>query len=254
MKFYKIIGIISIVVFSFYLTDFATELAINSNPLMQTIKDSSDNYQVSSVNATIKDNTIIPGIKGKKVNTMESFLNMKDFGSFNINYLVYDSVVPSITLEKNKDKVIISGNKKIRQISLLVKDNNEIKEYLNKNNIDYSYLINYLNEFDKENINIESNKNNFLDLDTLLRKKDINKKICILDYSNIEICKNKKYYIVKPSIILKNSNVVSSINMVEKGSIILIDNNLSLDNFKIFLKSIKSKDLKIVYLSEIIKE
>ena len=87
MKFYKIIGIISIVVFSFYLTDFATELAINSNPLMQTIKDSSDNYQVSSVNATIKDNTIIPGIKGKKVNTMESFLNMKDFGSFNINYL-----------------------------------------------------------------------------------------------------------------------------------------------------------------------
>ena len=150
MKFYKIIGIISIVVFSFYLTDFATELAINSNPLMQTIKDSSDNYQVSSVNATIKDNTIIPGIKGKKVNTMESFLNMKDFGSFNINYLVYDSVVPSITL--------------------------------------------------------------------------------------------------------KNSNVVSSINMVEKGSIILIDNNLSLDNFKIFLKSIKSKDLKIVYLSEIIKE
>lgn len=254
MKFYKIIGIISIVVFSFYLTDFATELAINSNPLMQTIKDSSDNYQVSSVNATIKDNTIIPGIKGKKVNTMESFLNMKDFGSFNINYLVYDSVVPSITLEKNKDKVIISGNKKIRQISLLVKDNNEIKEYLNKNNIDYSYLIKYLNEFDKENINVESNKNNFLDLDTLLRKKDINKKICILDYSNIEICKNKKYYIVKPSIILKNSNVVSSINMVEKGSIILIDNNLSLDNFKIFLKSIKSKDLKIVYLSEIIKE
>lgn len=254
MKFYKIIGIISIVVFSFYLTDFATELAINSNPLMQTIKDSSDNYQVSSVNATIKDNTIIPGIKGKKVNTMESFLNMKDFGSFNINYLVYDSVVPSITLEKNKDKVIISGNKKIRQISLLVKDNNEIKEYLNKNNINYSYLINYLNEFDKENINIESNKNKFLDLDTLLRKKDINKKICILDYSNIEICKNKKYYIVKPSIILKNSNVVSSINMVEKGSIILIDNNLSLDNFKIFLKSIKSKDLKIVYLSEIIKE
>ena len=254
MKFYKIIGIISIVVFSFYLTDFATELAINSKPLMQTIKDSSDNYQVSSVNATIKDNTIIPGIKGKKVNTMESFLNMKDFGSFNINYLVYDSVVPSITLEQNKDKVIISGNKKIRQISLLVKDNNEIKEYLNKNNIDYSYLINYLNEFDKENINIESNKNKFLDLDTLLRKKDLNKKICILDYSNIEICKNKKYYIVKPSITLKNSNVVSSINMVEKGSIILIDNNLSLDNFKIFLKSIKSKDLKIVYLSEIIKE
>ena len=34
MKFYKLIGIMSILVFSFYLTDFVTELAINSNPLI----------------------------------------------------------------------------------------------------------------------------------------------------------------------------------------------------------------------------
>ena len=111
-----------------------------------------------------------------------------------------------------------------------------------------------MDEFDKENINIESNKDKYLDLDTILNKKDLNKKICILDYSNIEVCKNKKYYIVKPNIILKNSNVVSSINYLDKGSIILIDDKLSLDNFKIFLSSVKNKDLKIIYLSEIIKE
>ena len=87
MKFYKLIGIMSILVFSFYLTDFVTELAINSNPLMNNIKQNSDNYNIESVDAIIDDNTIIPGIKGKKVNEMESFLNMKDFGSFNTNYL-----------------------------------------------------------------------------------------------------------------------------------------------------------------------
>lgn len=254
MKFYKIIGIISIVVFSFYLTDFATELAINSNPLMQTIKNNSENYQVSSVNATVNDNTIIPGIKGKKVNVMNSFLNMKDFGSFNINYLIYEDIVPEVSLDDNKDKIIISGNKKIRQISILVKNNDSIVKYLKDNNIVYSYLINYLDEFHKENINIESNKNKFLDLDIVLKKKDLNKKICILDYSNIEVCKNKKYYIVKPNVYLRNSNIVSGINMIDKGSIVLVDDNLSLDNFKLFLKSVKSKDLKIIYLSEIIKE
>ena len=254
MKFYKLIGIMAILVFSFYLTDFVTELAINSNPLMNNIKQNSNNYNIESVDAIINDNTIIPGIKGKKVNEMESFLNMKDFGSFNINYLIYDYIKPDISLEDNTDLIIISGNKNIRQISLLVKDNKKIIEYLKNNKIKYSYLIKYMDEFDKENINIESNKDKYLDLDTILNKKDLNKKICILDYSNIEVCKNKKYYIVKPNIILKNSNVVSSINYLDKGSIILIDDKLSLDNFKIFLSSVKNKDLKIIYLSEIIKE
>ena len=123
MKYYKFIGIISIVVFSFYLTDFITDLAINSNTLMQNIRNNSVNYEVLSVDAIIDDNTIIPGIKGKKVNEMESFINMKDFGSFNTNYLIYDDIKPDISLEDNYDKIIISGNKKIRQITFLIKDN-----------------------------------------------------------------------------------------------------------------------------------
>ena len=42
--------------------------------------------------------------------------------------------------------------------------------------------------------------------------------------------------------------------MLNNGSIVLIDDNLSVDNFKIFLKNVINKDLKIVYLSEIILE
>ena len=158
MKFYKIIGIISIVVFSFYLTDFVTELAINSNPLMQTIKNSSSNYDIESVDAIIEENTIIPGIKGKKVSIMESFLNMKDFGTFNTNYLIYDDIKPNISISDNKDKIIISGNKKKRNISILINNNKNIEEYLDKNNLKYTKLIKYLDNIYKDNVNIENDK------------------------------------------------------------------------------------------------
>ena len=120
MRFFKYIGVISLLVFSFFLTDFVTELAINSDALMQSIKNNSDSYKVESVDAIIDNNTIIPGIKGKIVNEMESYLNMKDFGVFNENYLIYTSIIPDVSIDNNKDKVIISGNKNIRQVSILI--------------------------------------------------------------------------------------------------------------------------------------
>lgn len=255
MKYFKLLGIMSLLVFSFYLTDFVTELAISSNPLMQSIKANSSSFYLKSVDAIIENNTIIPGIKGKKVNEMESFLNMKDFGSFNSNYLIYDYFSPNVSINDNKEKIIISGNKQIRQISFLIYNNKQILNYLNENKIKYSKMININDSFDyKENINIESDASSFDDLDTLLNKNDLNKKICILNYSNIDKCRKKSYFIVNPSIVLKNSNYNNYIKEIDNGSIILIDDNLNLNNFILLLKKINSLDLKIVYLSEIIVE
>ena len=180
MRVFKYIGIISLLIFSFYLTDGVTNLAINSNLLMQTIKENKNKYLIESVNATIESNTIIPGIKGKKVNELDSYLNMKDFGSFNTNYLIYDYYYPDITLNNNKDKIIISGNKSIRQVSFLIKNNKGILDYFKKNNLVYSKLIKLNVEFDIENINIENYSNKFNDLNTILNKNNLNKKICIL--------------------------------------------------------------------------
>ena len=230
-------------------------LIYQEEKLIKSIENESDNYLVSSVNAIIDNNTIIPGIKGKKVNIMESFINMKDFKAFNENYLIYDYFSPEISLSDNLDKVIISGNKKLRQISFLVDNNKEIINYLNNNEIKYSKLLTVDETIDyNENINIESDTKLFNDLDTLLNKKDLNKKICIIDYSNIDNCIKKKYYLVKPTITIKNNNISNNIKEIENGSIILIDDNLTLDNLKIILNKINNMDLKIVYLSEIIKE
>lgn len=255
MKYFKLIGIMSLLVFSFYLTDFVTELAINTNPLMQTIKKDSKNYCEISVNATIVQNTIIPGIKGKKVNEIESFLNMKDFGSFNSNYLIYDYIKPEISVEENKDKIIISGNKNKRQVSILIKDNVAIEDYVKLKNIKYSKLIDINDKLNEnENINIESDKEKFKDLDTLLKKKKLNKNICIINFSNIELCKEKGHYLIAPNINLKNNNIIKLLNDIDNGSIILIDDMLNLENFKIFINKINSSDIKFVYISEIIQE
>ena len=255
MKYFKVIGVMSILVFSFFLTDFVTDFAINNNSLMQTIKSISDNYQVESVNALIDGNTIIPGIKGKSVDEMESYLNMKDFGVFNENYLIYTSIIPDVSIENNKDKVIISGNKNIRQVSILINDNNNIVKYSKDNSLSYTKLVKLKDEIDNhENINIESTSEKFDDLDTILNRNKLNKNICLLNYSNIEKCINKKYYIVKYSIEITNNNISNSLNSIENGYIINIDDNLSLENFKLLIKYINSKDLKIVYLSELIKE
>lgn len=255
MKFFRLIGIMTLLVFSFYLTDFVTELAINTNPLMHSIKNNGYSYETLSVNAIINDNTIIPGIRGKKVNEMESFLNMKDFGAFNSNYLVFNSIKPDISIEDNLDKIIISGNKNKREISILIMNNIDVLEYIKDNNIKYSKLIDIKDELDiNENINIENNKDKFDDLDTLLKKKKINKKICIINYSNIEQCKKNKYYLVKSNITLKNTDFNSTLNKIDIGSIILIDDNLSLENFNIFFKTMKKRDINFVSLSELIKE
>ena len=254
MRVFKYIGIISLLIFSFYLTDGVTNLAINSNLLMQTIKENKNKYLIESVNATIESNTIIPGIKGKKVNELDSYLNMKDFGSFNTNYLIYDYYYPDITLNNNKDKIIISGNKSIRQVSFLIKNNKGILDYFKKNNLVYSKLIKLNEEFDIENINIENYSNKFNDLNTILNKNNLNKKICILGYSNIKLCKDLKYFIVKPSIELNNKNIINILNQINNGDIILIDDNLSVDNIKLVVKKINSLDIKIVYLSKIIEE
>ena len=64
----------------------------------------------------------------------------------------------------------------------------------------------------------------------------------------------KKYCLVKISNYLKNNNFSNELYNINNGSIIFIDDNLTLENYKILLEYLYSKDLKIVYLSELIQE
>ena len=96
-KYFQIVGIVSLACFSFILTEKTALMVRNSDSLMQTIKENESLYKIESVNASILEDTIVPGISGKKVNDNKSYSNMKRLGQFNSDLLIYDYFLPEIT-------------------------------------------------------------------------------------------------------------------------------------------------------------
>lgn len=222
---------------------------------MQSINETSESLTVMSQDAKIYENTIIPGISGKKVDEEASFFKMKEFGSFNETFLVYKKVKPKISLEDNKDKVIIQGNSSLRQVAIIIEDNEDLIKYFKNANIKVNVLTTINTSLENnEYINAEKTKERFNDLNSILKKNDLNKKICILEYSNIDECIDNKYYLVKPSIIVTNSNILKNKQNIKNGSIILINEQVSQESLNIIINQIKYLDLNIVYLSNLINE
>ena len=230
---YLLLGIFMLI--SFYFTDKIMIYLENQNPIMKQIQEVENKYTETPVNATIKDNTIIPGKKGKKINKRKSLLKMDDFGSFNETFLIYDEIKPEVSLEDNLDKVIIKGNPSKRSVAFVVEDAN-ITKYFDENDIQYTLIS-----------NLQS------DLNSLLNKNKVNSKICLVNYSNIEYCKEKKYYIVAPTIDT-GINITQLLSNIGSGSIILVRKNTNLDNLKLILQEIRKQDLEITSLKDLICE
>lgn len=254
-KYYGYFGLALIMVFSFYYTEQISTLVLNKNPLMMTIKEQADNYNVKSVNAEIIGENIIPGINGLYVNSRESFYAMQSEDIFNEYYLVFEQKKPDVTLEDNKDKLIISGNPNIRQVTLILETENEVSEYLKLNEFKASLLVdmntykdkNYFESLNNETIGFKSLENNLT-----LNKE--NKHICVVNTENKDICQKHKNYLVSPSLRLNNSNLLDVKKNLKNGSIIVIGDTAGLSDVKLLLKEIKYKDLELVYLSELISE
>lgn len=253
-RIFEWIGGFALIAFSFYFTDRVSILVANKSDLMQEIKTVSKSYEVEAENAQIdeKANTIIPGKFGKTVNSEESYLEMHDFGSFNENYLVFDYIKPSKSLEDNKDKFITGGNPKNRRISIILEKNEIVEKYLDENKISYNILLEeYSNIKDNvEIINIAPTKEKFNEID----KKIKTSKICIKDRSTIELCMKKAYYLVDPKISLNSTNLIDVKNNIAPGSIILITSSARLEDIKLILNEIEYKDLEIVNISKLIDE
>ena len=254
-KYYGYFGLALIMVFSFYYTEQISTLVLNKNPLMMTIKEQADNYNVKSVNAEIVGENIIPGINGLYVNSRESFYAMQSEDIFNEYYLVFEQKKPDVTLEDNKDKLIISGNPNIRQVTSILETENDVSEYLKLNEFKASLLVdmntykdkNYFESLNNETIGFKSLENNLT-----LNKE--NKHICVVNTDNKDICQKHKNYLVSPSLRLNNFNLLDIKKNLKNGSIIVIGDTATLSDVKLLLKEIKYKDLELVYLSELISE
>ena len=143
---FQVIGIIALLIGSFMYTEEVGTTAKLSDELLNEIKTKSPEYKTKPIEATIKGNTIIPGISGKEVDVKKSYKKMKQIGYFNDKLLVYKSVPVKEGLKNNTDKYIISGNPNEKSVSLIFKvDNhtniNEIIGILDNHKIKATFYI-----------------------------------------------------------------------------------------------------------------
>ena len=114
----KYVGLLGICLFSFYYTEKVALYVKNKHPLMKTITEEKDSKTVLSINSEIIDDIyIIPGLNGKEVNVDKSFNNMKNSQTYNEKLLIYNQITPAISLNNNKNKIIIRGNKNKNSVS-----------------------------------------------------------------------------------------------------------------------------------------
>lgn len=241
--------------FCFFYTEKIALNIKNQNPIMKDINEITDSKYVASIDSTLIDELyIIPGLNGKEINVDKSFNNMKSTESFSDELLVFDQIKPDVSLEENKNRIIIRGNSNKNSVAIIFEEKNTNAEYLFQKNYHVNIMIKSENEVDVnyEVINVSQDEKNFKSLDKILTKKNLNTNICYIKDTIPSFCNDK--YLFKPSMTINQSNLAENKNKISSGEIILIKNTLSLSELEILIRQIEYKDLKIVPLSELISE
>ena len=274
-RIFEIIGFISLVCFSFFYTNEISNVIKENDDLLIQIKDNEDLYNVKAIDAVILDDTIIPGVSGKKVSVDKSYNNMKKYNTFNENLLVYDKVKPNISVNKVYDKYIISGNKSITNITLtfvLYSDSNidNIINILNKNDIKATFFVD-MDYFDSNNEIISyliknnhtigflnSSKGNINYMSAVVSKINNQKYLfCFNDLKNSEflkICSLNNNYSISSNVIDKDYYINVKKNLTN-GSILTFKVNSKLDDeLELIINYIKQKGFKIINMPELINE
>ena len=276
-KLIRVILILLLSVFSFYYTNKSIELVREQDPIMKTIRSTSEKYNVQAVNAEIKDNTIIPGISGKEINYVESYTKMKQYGMYNEIMTTLKDVEPTISVYDYYDKYIISGNKIKRSVALVFKIEQttpkEIINILNKNKISSTFFIDgeYLENNSKDITLMTNHELELLSynkgydeiyfssskdyLESLTNRK---LKYCYSDYDKeevINLCQKLKLHTIVPTINIKNSLLKEVKEQLSNSAIISIPNSKNTkQELDTTIKYIKSRGYTIETLEDLLNE
>ena len=279
-RFFEILGFLSLICFSFFYTEKTIDVVKEVDDIMITLKEQAPKYQVKAENAKIDGMFMIPGISGKIVNIQKSYEEMKHYGKFHPNLLVYDKVSPEISIQNRYDKYIQTGNPKKRQVSFIFivgeKDNpspfiNILKKrkvtgtffidssWLEKNQkelidfIHYKFTVgNYSNQGDYSH-------ESFVWMDTIIKRVGGQKQsYCLVEKENKKALKNcqlQKDYTIYPNIMIKENPYSELIEQVKNGSIILMKMNRKVKNeLPMMITYLKQKGYEIVNLENLLDE
>ena len=118
---YKIIITITLFIFSYLLIKSGVYFIRENDLLMKELKEKQSIYNTKPIDAIITEHVMIPGINGKRINLNKSYNNMKGINEFRESLLVFDEINPNKSIDNIYNKVIISGNPKLNQVSTLTK-------------------------------------------------------------------------------------------------------------------------------------
>lgn len=235
---FEYIGLICLICFSFFITEQTTMVVQEVDEIMITIKNEMNNYEIKGVNAEINDNTIIPGLSGKKVNVNKSYQNMKEKGVYDSSFYVYDIEEPTISVSNNVDKYIIGGNAEKKMISLVfIVENDGIVDVQSVvGNTPVSFVIDPYN-IDKEVDNIintaklgndivisASTDENYRLLNNKLESIDIDVNYCFNDSQDSDffnVCTDDNKYSIYIDKVISKSPLKTVKKRLSSGSILI---------------------------------
>ncbi len=270
---FKYVGIIALMCFSFYYTKEAAEFMKKDDAVMKQINEYASSHNTKCVEGYITEQGVVLGINGLIVDEDLSYSIMKGSG-FNESLIKYKDSPCVVNLENNKKDYIIGGNPSKNSVSLIINITNgksieDIISVVEYKNVKVSLLSDYifLNN-NKELVNKLINNNyDFLykgdndeDLNKYLNSlRSIDKNIkpfCVnLDNNNIlEDCYKKDLNTIKTNKIYKNKYLSNIRKNLSKGDIIILEESSSLKSeIGVVINYIKSRGLKIITVSELLK-
>lgn len=276
-KMFEIIGMISLICVSFFVTEKTVGVVKEKDEIMQELREKKDTYTKEPMDAKIEGNTIVPGFHGSEVNVNKSYEKMKRYGSFLETLLEYQEISPNISLKNHYDKYVIKGNPKKNMVSLLflVKEDTDIEPYLKKLEKTNTKVTFFLSEEWFQNNNekvVELIKNNYevgnlanyegssyVWMDTIIKRVGNQKQsYCYQEEENEDdllICSANKDYTIMPTMKVKNYPTKEIKELLTSGSIISLPMNQTvLEELSTIIHMIESKGYQITTLEEHLTE
>lgn len=261
-------------VFSFFYTEKAVNIANNKDPIMQSIMSYENKKNSECIEGVINEDEAILGINGYELNVNKSYNNMRGIG-FDEELMVFDETKCEVTKDKVVDKYIIKGNEYKNSVSLLLLVNDgsyleDIIEICKKKNIKLSLVVNgstletnkdFFENMYKNGFDILYNGTDEVDLEKykfIMKKIDKRAiKYCVFSKKNdlLKLCKDNKINSVKSNIIIEKDLFMNIKNYIEKGNFIIIkENEETVKELGASINFIKAKGLEIKSLTDHLKE